>query len=149
MNGKGRRQQAARRAGRKMAQQTRQTAARKRTPGRRQLFRDLKKEAQQAQTSRAQAAARAQRRPDNTTPLPQDNIPVTMVGLSDAVEAEQTMDWTGGNGRGGGGGGNGMAAMNGNNGGWFASLSPLHKALLLGGGGYALFYFVGRKKRRK
>ena len=103
------------------------------------FFRDLKKEAQQAQTSRAQAAARAQRRPDNTAPLPQDNIPVTMVGLSDAVEAEQTMDWTGGNGRGGGGGGNGMTPMNGNNGGWFATLSPLHKALLLGGGGYALF----------
>jgi len=144
---KGRRHSAAMGASRKLAQQKRQSAKNKKKPGKRTLYEKFKRQAQQAQTSRAKAAAAAQKRPDNTEPLPPDNIPSQSIGLEDAVMSEETLDWTGGNGGGGGGGvmsngnGNGMA------GGWFANLTPFHKLLVLGGGGYALFHFFGKKRR--
>jgi len=144
---KGRRHSAAMGASRKLAQQKRQTAANKKKPRKWSLRKEFQRQAQQAKTSKAKAAAAAQKRPDNTEPLPPDNIPSQSIGSEDAVMSEETLDWTGGNGGGGGGGvmsngnGNGMA------GGWFASLSPFHKLLVLGGGGYALFYFFGKKRK--
>lgn len=148
MNGK--RHSAARSAGRRLANQNRQTRAKKRAPSAREAFGDFKAAAQKETTRRAKAAAAAQRRPSNTEPLPSDNIPVTNIGLTESKTAEQTLDWTGGstmgNG-GGGGGGNGGGDMPIAQGNWFTNLTPVHKAIIYGVSGFALWRYFNKRKK--
>jgi hypothetical protein len=161
---KGRRHSAAFRQGRNNAQQSRRTAAGKRKASGPRLWKQKQQEAQMAATSRAKAAAAAQRRPSAPPP---DNIPGTIVGESQAESAVGSLDWTAPSGRvtgqrvtgqpvdmpqGSGPSPNGAAISNGNgngNGnGFWASLTPVHKTLLIAAGGFAAFKFFTRKKKR-
>lgn len=156
---KGRRHSAAFRQGRNNAQQSRRTAAGKRKVRGPRSWKQKQQQAQMAATSRARAAAASQRRPSSP---PVDNIPGTMVGKSQAESAVGSLDWTAQGGRvtgqpvdmpqGSGPAPNGGTLTNGNgngNGnGFWASLTPVHKTLLIAAGGFAAFKFFTRKKKR-
>ena len=148
----GRRHSAARRAGQKIAQQTRlsrSSQAAKQRPGGRQLAEQMRRDAQQAATSRARAAAAAQQGKAGMEGPKPDSIPVSTatIGLGQAQAASDTLDWpapSGGRGSGGGGGAGGAGADIEAQGFW-GSLSPLHKLLAIGAAGWIGWRLSKRK----
>ena len=150
---KGKRQKAEENRARGAAGRRRQSMANRRAKmaasqrgTRDQMARDVQK----AATSRAKAAAQSQRLPNGMQGPKDDSLPVRAetIGLEEATESMGTMDWTqpgGGRQSGGGGGGNGLAE-NGEPVGFWARLSPVHRFLFLGAGGYGLWYFARKRK---
>tara|TARA_Y100000004_G_scaffold162207_1_gene190775 strand:- start:79 stop:525 length:447 start_codon:yes stop_codon:yes gene_type:complete len=147
---KGSRHSAANRAAEKQARQnrlSRASQARKQRPNRRILAQEMQQKAQQAATSRAQAAAAAQKRPGGMQGPRADSLPVNTAGLEQAIDASSTLDFTapsGGRGSMQGGAGGGGIALSEENGFW-KRMSPLHKALAIGAGFFLVRKFLKKK----
>lgn len=147
---RGSRHSAANKAAEKQARQnrlSRASQARKQRPNRRILAKEMQQQAQQAATSRAQAAAAAQKRPGGMQGPKPDSLPITNVGLGDAISAGESMDFTapvGGRGSMQSNGG-GMSVKETAEDGFWAKLSPIHKALAISAGFFLVRKFLKKK----